>query len=307
MAAAFSAWQEVTVIVPGGGCSCRGYLPRFARPCAALLVLTLIAFRSGAEPPAGRQEPRDIELELHARAALQRDRELVSFNLFVRVERGVATVSGPVSSRELGERAVRILKKVRDIHEVRNRTRVESFAAEKSLDSLLAGLGDALRLDLHQLLFPSGEEDDGSGLLGALRAARPPREAVSARPEMAALGGSTRGPSDVSTRSAVSLGPPVVLSDSTMPNERPLVSSRPGAADTTVSLPTRTHTELRREVERLLDEVERFGNLRVEVRQGVVKLTGRIIQAEQLIRLAGAISRVPGVREVDISAVQTSR
>jgi len=266
----------------------------------------VFAFRVGAEPPAGRQRPRDIELELYARAALQRDKQLVSFNLFVRVEHGVATVSGPVPSRELGERAVQVLKKVRDIHEVHNRTRVESFAAEESLQSLLAGLGGTLGLDLHQLLFPSGQEDDGSGLLGALRAERPPREAVSARPEMPALGGSNRGPSEVPVRSAASLGPPVVLSGPTMPIETPLVSSRPGAAGRTVSLPTRTDTELRREVERLLDEDGRFANLRLEVRQGVVKLTGRVTQPEQLIRLAGALSRVPGVREVDISEVQTS-
>lgn len=305
MAAAFSVGQGVTVPVGGSGCAARGNLPRFARICATFLVPLLFAVRAGAEAPVSRQESRDLERELHARAALQRDRELVSFNLIVRVEQGVATVSGPVPSRELGERAVRILKKVRDIHEVRNQTRVESFAAAQSLDSLLAGISGALRLDLDKLLFPSGLEDEGSGLLGAIRAARPPREAVSARPELPALGNLNRGQFEVPTRSAVSLGFPVVLSDPMLPTEPPFLSPRLGSAGRTVSLPTRTDTELRREVERLLDEDGRFANIRLDVRLGIVKLTGRVPQAEQLIRLAGVLSRVAGVREVDISAVQT--
>ena len=304
MAAAFSVGQGVTVPVGGSGCAGRGNLPRFACISATLLLL-LFAVRAGAEAPESRQEPRDLERELHARAALQRDRELVSFNLTVRVEQGVATVSGPVPSRELGERAVRILKKVRDIYEIRNQTRVESFAAEQSLDSLLAGIGGALRLDLDKLLFPSGLEDEGSGLLGAIRAARPPREAVSARPEMPALGSLNRGQSEVPVRSAVSLGLPVVLSDPRLETEPPLPASPLGSATRAVSLPTHTDAGLRREVERLLDEDARFGNLRLDVRQGVIKLTGRVPQAEQLIRLAGVLSRVAGVREVDISAVQT--
>jgi hypothetical protein len=302
--AAFSVWQGVTVPGGGSGYVGRGNLPRVARSCATFLVLLLFAFRAGAEAPVGRQEPRDLERELHARAALQRDRELVTFNLFVRVEQGVATVSGPVPSRELGERAVRVLKKVRDIHEVRNQTRVESFATAQSLDSLLAGIGGALRLDLDKLLFPSGLEDEGSGLLGAVRAARPPREAVSARPEMPAHGSLSRGLSEVPARSAVSLGLPVVLSGPTTLTERSLPAA-PLGAGRTVSLPTPTDTELRREVEPLLVEDGRFANLRLDVCQGVVKLMGRVPQAEQLIRLAGVLSRVAGVREVDISEVRT--
>ena len=128
MAAASSMWQGVTS-TPSA---------RIVRLLATLLAL-LSTVPVRAEPPARRSSSHDIELELHARRALQKDSTLAPYNLFVRVEQGVATVSGAVASRELARRAVQALKKVRDIHEVRDATRVETFEAEESLRSLLAG------------------------------------------------------------------------------------------------------------------------------------------------------------------------
>src|SRR2546429_680854 len=114
MATVSSTWQGVTSSLSS----------RIVRLLATLLAL-LSPVAALAEPPAHRSSSHDIELELHARRALQKDNTLAPYNLFVRVEQGVATVSGAVPSRELGGRAVQALKKVRDIHEVRNQTRVE--------------------------------------------------------------------------------------------------------------------------------------------------------------------------------------
>src|SRR5439155_17495615 len=160
------------------------------------------------------------------------------YNLFIHVEQGVVTVSGAVPSRKLAHRAVQALKKVRDIHEVRDHARVETFEAEESLRSLLAGLSGALPFDAQQLLSLDRPEDDGSGLPAATRGERPLRETFTARPETPA------GP-------LVSFGPPVVLSAPTTPTGTPLMASRPGATGRTVSLPTRTDGDLRGEVERL--------------------------------------------------------
>ncbi len=289
MAAAFSAWQGM-MAAP----SPRGDIRRHwtARLLTVLLVL-LFALPALAEPPFRRQAAHDLELELHARRAIHKDKTLAPYNLFLHVEQGVATVSGAVPSRELARRAVQVLKKVRDIHEVRDHTRVETFEAEESLRSLLAGLSGALPFDAQQLLSLDRPEDDGSGLPAATRGERPLRETFTARPEIPA-------------RPAVSSGPPVVLSIPTTPAGTPLLSSLPGAVGRTVSFPTRTDGELRGQVERLLREEERFSNLRSEIRQGVVTLHGRLAGAEPLIRLASVLSRVPGVREVDISQVQTA-
>jgi osmotically-inducible protein OsmY len=280
MAAASSAWQGVT----------NNPSSRIVRLLAILLAL-LAPLAAPAEPPARRSSAHDLELELHARRALQKEKTLASCNLFIQVEQGVATVSGAVPSGELARRAVQVLKKVRDIHEVRDNTRVETFEAEESLQSLLAGLSGALPFDAQQLLSLDRPEEEGSGLPAASRGERPLRETFTARPETPA-------------RPVVTAGPPVVLSAPTTPAGTPLMSSRPAAR--TVSFPARADGDLRNEINRLLSGDARFWNLRSEVRQGVVTLHGRMAGAEHLIKLAGVLSRLAGVREVDISQVQTT-
>src|SRR5262249_55202984 len=163
------------------------------------------------------------------------------------------------------------------------------FEAEESVRSLLAGLTGALPFEAQQLLSLDRLDDEGSGLPAATRGVRPLRETITARPE-------------TPPHSPPSLNPPVALSAPTTASATPLTSSRPSAART-VSFPVRADGELRSEVERLLGEDDRCWNLRSEIRQGVVTLRGRFVGAEHLIRLAGILSRVPGVREVDISQV----
>src|SRR5437764_343386 len=127
MATVSSTWQGMTSSPSS----------RIVRLLATLLAL-LSPVAALAEPPARRSSSHDVELELHARRALQKEKTLVPYNLFLQVEQGVLTVSGAVPSGELARRAVEALKKVRDIHEVRDQTRVETFEAEESLQSLLA-------------------------------------------------------------------------------------------------------------------------------------------------------------------------
>src|SRR5437016_2657200 len=89
MAAAFSAWLGV-MAAPSPGGDIRRH--RTARLLTVLLVL-LFVVSALAEPPVRRQAPHDLELELHARRAIQKDKTLALYNLFVRVEQGVVTVS----------------------------------------------------------------------------------------------------------------------------------------------------------------------------------------------------------------------
>jgi hypothetical protein len=92
-------------------------------PVACLVSGLLIGFVPAALRAADSQDSpaaRDMRHTVAARAALLRDKELGPLNLGVRVHDRVAVLWGPVPSAELAERAVRVLRQVPDLLEVRN-------------------------------------------------------------------------------------------------------------------------------------------------------------------------------------------
>jgi hypothetical protein len=96
----------------------------------ALLAVVLLAGLCSVTnlADAGPPEPacfRDVRYTMLARKVLLGDRDLAPLNLGVRVHNRVATLWGPVPSLELMEKAVRLLRNVPDILDVRNELHVE--------------------------------------------------------------------------------------------------------------------------------------------------------------------------------------
>jgi hypothetical protein len=238
---------------------------------------------------------------VRARAALSQDRVLAPLNLFVRVELGVATLSGPVPSKGLGEHAVAVLKAVKGIYEVRNDLRVTPADLDDVVEGVLQGIASNVPLDLAPV--PSGLEDPGSGLRGSLRGhpdGQPPAPRWTAHPEFPGreredwVPPASRSPSP----STVALGAPVDFSP------RPLQGRGGTVPGRNVSQTGRTADDLRIAVEGLRAGDTGFHQLRAEVREGVVILSGRVARADSLMKLAQAISRLPSVRRVDLLQVE---
>jgi hypothetical protein len=104
---------------------------RAAGPLAlAAGVLLLYCFCPGlfaAGAPAGEAADRDLRHTLLARKALLKDPALAPLNLGVRVQNRVAVLWGPVPSALMKERAVRALRKLAYLLEVRDELQVEDL------------------------------------------------------------------------------------------------------------------------------------------------------------------------------------
>src|SRR5436853_7347916 len=86
--------------------------------CLGLLVIL-------TGPAVGRLsaeviDPRDLQREVQARQALQNDPKIAPFCLGVRVRNRVATLTGPVPTRELAQHAVNVLRQMPELSDVRS-------------------------------------------------------------------------------------------------------------------------------------------------------------------------------------------
>lgn len=284
------------------------------RPTATPLTFPLLLAWVGlvflapasAAPPRPKQDEHDLEVTLYARLALSQDETLDRLNLSVRVVLGVASVEGPVPSKEVGERAVAILKKVRGVYSVRPCFRLEGSVGEDAVKDVQKGAKTgSVPNDLPPSLLSSGLEDSGTGLLGALRGhptERQPEQSYSAHSELPG-----RERDDYRPQPAYVPGPSVSLG---APVARPAPATRTDVAATllvprasvpgrTVSQPVRVAPDLAAAVERLRTADDNFRNLHIDVRDGIVTVRGPAAR-EQLMRLARSLSRLPGVREVNL-------
>lgn len=266
----------------------------FLRLSLALAVLQATAAR--AAPPRQKQDSHDLQVEVRTRYALSRDQVLAPLNLSVHVESGVATLSGPVPSKGLLAHALAVVKGVQGIYEVRNDLRLNPACGEDVTEGVLQGMASNVALDLSPV--PSGLEDAGSGLRGSLQGPpdnRPLQPRFTAHPELPGREREDWVPPATVPHTPVLLGAPVALF---------LAPGREGAAPgRTMSQPGRDASDLQATIERLRAADARFLNLRAEVRDGVVVLSGRVRRGEDIIGLARVLSRLPGVRQVDLLQV----
>jgi hypothetical protein len=298
MAAVLSAWQRDTGV--------RRKADGLRVVASSALLLLLLPSLPGAEPPGG-PPVRDLQVTLYARRALAQDKALAPLNLFVHVARGVATVSGPVPSPAVADRVVVTIKGVRGVYEVRSDLRVIADDKDEALASLLAGLAAGPNsFGLSEGPSPPRPEDDGSGLAGAVRGRGEegqPKQHFSAHLSLPARPAEPRELPGLAPRPAASLGPPSL--SPTAEAGPPAPPARPAALARPVSHPPRADADLRGEAERLRTGDGHLWNIQIEVREGVVTLLGHTTRADRLMQFARAISEVPGVREVDITRVQT--
>jgi hypothetical protein len=283
-------------------------------PCVVFPFAALALALGGPPQPAGAEggpAVRDVQLAMHARRALRADEQLGPLNLSVQVRYGVATVWGPVPSKGLAERASRVLAKVQGIYEVRSELYVAPrIEDEKALRDFLAGLSLSPEAPPAEPLFPAPRPERGSGSLGLLSdrpGLSPPQEVSTARPDLRLPEPDEPEP----PRPVVSLLPPVGVVPERAATEAAVTLLTPRAHVDPVMTSRGTGAgadpELREEAERLRGGDVRYREVRVEVRDGVVALSGRVAEREHVMDLATALSRLPGVRQVDTTQVKAGR
>ena len=113
---------------------------------AFLALILLLASRSqAADKPAGpaplASSPArltdDLQVGAKVREALVKDAELSRLNLSVHVSGGTASLSGPVPSLDLKQRAIRIVKRVEGVYTVRSDGLYVSPSARRPKPSLV--------------------------------------------------------------------------------------------------------------------------------------------------------------------------
>jgi BON domain len=263
-----------------------------------LWLLALWASLAAADPPT-RPDLRDVQVTLYARRALLQDEQLAPCNLNVRVEMGVATVHGPVPSRELVDRVRTVLEKVPGVYGFRSELYVLALPEPtESLRGLVERMAAGELMPPPPSVFSQPDSlNEGVGLSAAL-ANRPPREVQTARP---ALEEAAHGPTvsllapidrlppkpEALPATGVSLGVPRL----DQPASSPRVEEHPAPP-------------LASAVEEVCRASPRYRLLRANVDQGVVILTGQVARRDHLMELAGVLSRLPGVHHVDLRSVQ---
>jgi hypothetical protein len=238
----------------------------FARLAAGVVALAAAA----AAPELPVDGYRDLQLTVHARRALRQEPVLGSLNLGVRVRGGVATLWGPVPSADLVGQAVKRLESVQGVLEVRS----ELYVATPETD-------------LRPLLVVPPEEPQRT-------------ESASPDPQSGSLGALTGRSGDANSAPGPAQPPrgaepavPVSVPGAEAPPSTPplhVASPPPSAPLGPESLPLT--------VERLRRGEPRFRALHAEVRGAVVVITGGGERGDDIMALARAVSRLPGVDRV---------
>jgi hypothetical protein len=251
----------------------------------ALAVLLVGVCRPGLPVVAAQTDPggdRDMRHTILARHALQHDSVLAPLNLGVRVHNRVATLWGPVPSPELKERAVRVLRQVPDLLEVRSQLHVAELEepAQESPDRLPPAPGPP-STPTALPGFPKVEPAWRGTLVERStdqRAFASPVERVQLRPGKGATPPEEEGP-EVAVLPAIRI-------------------SGPGAtvqpADT-----------LALAVDRLRLRDARFQRLRAEALGREVRLSGAAERWQDVDDFAGALMHLPGVERVVIDRIRT--
>jgi BON domain len=257
----------------------------FAQVTAAVLA-ALLALTTGI----GRLEaqvfnPRDLQQEVLVRAALANDPGLQPLNLVVRVNDRVATLSGPVPTRELARRALETAKRVAEVRDVQDKMMVQ--------------------FEERRLALP---------LVAQTPPSLPP-----------AIGKPAIDPPSTTTvlhhapPQTVGVWVPVIPQP---PQQRPIVgvallpytTTQPGATGAVSlakELPATKPASppdagaIASAVQSLIQGQERFHRMRFEFKQGKVYLSGMVYRWSDLHELAQAITQLPGIEGVVLSDVKT--
>jgi hypothetical protein len=240
----------------------------------AWVVVLLCPCRLPAEPPG----VRDLGRTLLAKDTLQRDPELAPLDLGVSVRKGVATLYGPVPSRELGEHAAALLRRLPELSGVRNQLYVETSADRPPPKDAVARP--------RPLLWTASRPE------GKRRPA--PLVPVESLPAPATLPQAAPAPAWIPVPSPAGT-PPTVVAKKLEPPVAVLAPRVPAPA---------TPPAILAAAEKLRSGQERFRRVRVEVRGDRVLLSGSVARLQDVYDLSQAISNLAGVAGVTVRAIR---
>jgi hypothetical protein len=237
-------------------------------------------------PPSAHSVQRDLEIALRAQREIQKDKPLHIMNVQVTVRDSVATLHGMVRSSEDSRRAVKIVQEVSGISRVlTSRLTISPTASEEP----------PLALPLE----PDPPMQSESGAPPAAPNPQVPRTppAPPDRPANPLSPGPVvkPGPAKLTgnTRPSITLQPPVGLGKPAGSlTANPAQAGKPGDAAAMV--------------ERIRKEDARFRDIEMGFQAGVVRLRGAEDNGENIMALAQALSRVPGVERVIILGANRS-
>jgi BON domain len=254
------------------------------RPVSTALACLLAVSVGVGRLDATDFNPRDLQQEIMVREALANDPRLQPLNLVVRVNDRVATLSGPVPSRELARRALDTAKKLTELRGVQDKMMVQY-------------------------------EDAGLLLPLALKTSAPaPTTIGKPSTNVPTMATEPINPAPQITGVWIPVNP--------QPPQRPTIgvallpwtTTQPGATGA-VSLakePPATKpagppdaAAISNAVQDLIQSQDRFRRLRFEMKQGKVYLSGMVGRWSDLQDLAQAIAYIPGIEGVILSDIKT--
>jgi hypothetical protein len=267
------AWRDDRYRPRGGGATRAA--AAVAVVAAAVAVAACSAVFGGDKPAAGQAPPallpveRDVRLALKARAVLEADKDLKDLNLGVRAEAGVVVLWGQVPSANLERKAVRLLRTVPGVREVRSEA---CLAGDRRVDPIRVPTD----------VGPPTQTQSAS--VGA-----DPHGRLTGRTPVVELPPSGRSSRPAPAPAPVTLGPPVTLLPPVPAPAPPVATAAPPAGDS-----------LSAAVERLRQGDRRFQQVRVEIDGATVFVGGGDAPAEHVMALARALSGLRGVERVVI-------
>jgi hypothetical protein len=257
-----------------------GFLQRYTVKTvgSVLATLTLCGWCADAAGQSGRPPLGDLHncrLTLEARQALLEDKTLAALNVGVSVRNGTATLWGPIASQELARRAAQAVRKVQGIVDVRSDLRIEPVAPAMDF-----------------VVLPVAEPPS--------RQAEPLREVARRWPgELLARPGDSRWLTDsqprqreewTAPREAVPIMPSLVV-----PSPPPVPApGSPGASSLLI------------QIDQLRQRDARYRDIRLQVRGGVVHLSGTVYRGDDVYEFARAVARLPGVARVLVDDIRVA-
>lgn len=237
-------------------------------PLAAAVALAVAAGVACGVASGEEIDPRDLHREVLARQALQKDPQLAPLNLGVRVRNRVATLTGPVPTRALAQRAVDVLKRLPELSEVRDSLLVQ-FEDGPVLPPAVA----LPKVDPPAIVKQTPKDDPPT--------TQPP---LAWKPVLAAEPEGLKP----SVHLLPSLGQGTAGMVSRAKNTDPPDAAAIGSA-----------------VHALVQSEDRFRRVRYEVKQSNVYLSGVVYRWSDLHELSQAVTHIPGVESVVLRDVRT--
>lgn len=247
------------------------------------LILLLATQSQAADKPAGpapvASSPArltdDLQVGTKVREALVKDAELSRLNLSVHVSGGTASLSGPVPSLDLKQRAIRIVKRVEGVYMVRGDGLYVSPSVRRTKPSLVLLDDDR----------PTQTRSASPGATQMNTTSAPLPDPSSRSPAMDSNSSPDRG---------VTLLAPEAVASPLRTREPACLTANPRPASAVAALAPA--------VENLRRSKPRFQQIRILVRDSTVYIYPGNTSGEDVMAFAQAVRRLEGVQHVIVGS-----